>query len=64
MTCLLGLIPYISCTTSQNGTAAEDQDHLDRDLSDATERITKEMRTNAPTGRVDRNWIESGGQAP
>ena len=23
-----------------------------------------ELRTNAPTGRVDRNWTESGGKAP
>ena len=22
------------------------------------------VRTNAPTGRVDRNWTESGGKAP
>ena len=22
------------------------------------------LRTNAPTGRVDRNWTESGGKAP
>ena len=25
---------------------------------------TKRLRTNAPTGRVDGNWTESGGKAP
>ena len=26
--------------------------------------FTFKLRTNAPTGRVDRNWTESGGKAP
>jgi len=27
-------------------------------------RMDKVIETNAPTGRVDRNWTESGGKAP
>ena len=28
------------------------------------EHVLKRSRTNAPTGRVDRNWIKSGGKVP
>ena len=27
-------------------------------------RYNSSLRTNAPTGRVDRNWTKSGGKAP